>query len=94
LPIDFKSGKTASTVTGNITSKVWVDNVQPNYVARRYEINPAADAATTGKVTLYFKQADFDAYNATSGIKLLHLLMMLINPTWLLRNMQEQVLEM
>lgn len=61
----------ASTVTGNITSKVWVDNVQPNYVARRYEINPAADAATaTGKVTLYFKQADFDAYNATSGIKL------------------------
>lgn len=63
--------ETASTVTGNITSKVWVDNVQPNYVARRYEINPAADAATaTGKVTLYFKQADFDAYNATSGIKL------------------------
>lgn len=63
--------ETASTVTGNITSKVWVDNVQPNYVARRYEINPATDAATaTGKVTLYFKQADFDAYNLTSGVKL------------------------
>lgn len=63
--------ETASTVTGNVTSKVWVDNVQPGYVSRRYEINPAADATTaTGKVTLYFKQADFDAYNLTSGIKL------------------------
>lgn len=63
--------ETASTVTGNITSKVWTDNVQPNYVSRRYEINPATDAATaTGKVTLYFKQADFDAYFLTSGVKL------------------------
>jgi minor extracellular serine protease Vpr len=63
--------ETASTVTGNITSKVWVDNVQPNYVARRYEINPAANATTaTGRVTLYFKQDDFDAYNQTSSIKL------------------------
>ncbi|CAH0241923.1 S8/S53 family peptidase [Chryseobacterium sp. Bi04] len=63
--------ETASTVTGNVTSKVWVDNVQPNYVSRRYEINPATDAATaTGKVTLYFKQADFDAYNATNVLKL------------------------
>lgn len=63
--------ETTSTVTGNVTSKVWVDNVQPNYVARRYEINPAAGATTaTGKVTLYFKQADFDAYNLTSATKL------------------------
>ncbi|CAM2882803.1 hypothetical protein DRF59_08185 [Chryseobacterium flavum] len=63
--------ETASTVTGNITSKVWVDNVQPNYVSRRYEINSAANAATaTGKVTLYFTQAEFDAYNVTNGIKL------------------------
>ncbi|MCJ7933310.1 MAG: S8 family peptidase [Chryseobacterium sp.] len=61
----------ASTVTGNVTSKVWVDNAQPNYVSRRFEINPATDAATaTGKVTLYFKQADFDAYNATNSTKL------------------------
>ena len=61
----------ASTVTGNVTSKVWVDNVQPNYVSRRYEINPAANAATaTGRVTLYFSQADFNAYNLTNGIKL------------------------
>lgn len=63
--------ETASTITGNVTSKVWVDNVQPDYVSRRYEISPAANATTaTGKVTLYFKQADFDAYNQTSVIKL------------------------
>ncbi|UTX46700.1 S8/S53 family peptidase [Chryseobacterium sp. MA9] len=63
--------ETASTVTGNTTSKVWVDNAQPNYVARRYEINPDTNAAAaTGKVTLYFKQSDFDAYNLTNGVKL------------------------
>ncbi|MCP1301039.1 S8 family peptidase [Chryseobacterium sp. S0630] len=60
-----------STVTGNVTSKVWVDNAQPNYVARRYEINSDANTTTaTGKVTLYFKQSDFDAYNLTNGVKL------------------------
>lgn len=63
--------ETASTVTGDLTSKVWTDNAQPGYVSRRYEMNPAANAATaTGKVTLYFKQADFDAYNLTSTVKL------------------------
>ncbi|MBB6331800.1 subtilisin family serine protease [Chryseobacterium sediminis] len=63
--------ETASTITGNTTSKVWVDNAQPNYVARRYEINPDTNAATaTGKLTLYFKQSDFDAYNLTNGVKL------------------------
>ncbi|MFZ4930345.1 S8/S53 family peptidase [Chryseobacterium sp. Mn2064] len=61
----------ASTVTGNVTSKVWVDNVQPNYVSRRYEVNPATNANTaTGRVTLYFSQSDFDGYNLTNGIKL------------------------
>uniref|UniRef100_UPI003218FD8D S8 family serine peptidase n=1 Tax=Chryseobacterium sp. TaxID=1871047 RepID=UPI003218FD8D len=65
-------GKDAmSTVSGDVTSKLWVDNAQPNYVARRYEINPAIAASTaTGKVTLYFKQDDFDAYNLTNNIKL------------------------
>lgn len=63
--------ETASTVAGDLTSKVWVDNAQPGYVSRRYEMNPAANAATaTGKVTLYFKQADFDAYNLTNPVKL------------------------
>nr|WP_315026399.1 S8/S53 family peptidase [uncultured Chryseobacterium sp.] len=63
--------ETASTISGNVTSKVWVDAAQPNYVSRRYEINPVTDALTaTGKVTLYFNQADFDAYNLTSNTKL------------------------
>jgi subtilisin family serine protease len=61
----------ASTVAGNVTSKVWVDNLQPNYVSRRYEINSDANTANaTGKVTLYFKQAEFDAYNSTNTVKL------------------------
>ncbi|RTZ49885.1 T9SS type A sorting domain-containing protein [Chryseobacterium arthrosphaerae] len=63
--------ETASTVSGSVTSKVWVDNAQPGYVARRFEINPTANAAAaTGKVTLYFKQSDFDDYNLASSIKL------------------------
>ncbi|WP_326980970.1 S8/S53 family peptidase [Chryseobacterium sp. MYb264] len=61
----------ASTVAGNVTSKVWVDSAQPNYVARRFEINPEAAATTaTGKITLYFKQAEFDEYNLTHTVKL------------------------
>ncbi|AZA52151.1 S8/S53 family peptidase [Chryseobacterium sp. G0201] len=63
--------ETASTVAGNVTSKVWVDNAQPNYVSRRFEINPENNpTTTTGKVTLYFKQAEFDAYNLTNAVKL------------------------
>lgn len=63
--------ETASTVAGNVTSKVWVDNLQPNYVSRRYEINSDANTANaTGKVTLYFKQAEFDAYNSMNTVKL------------------------
>ncbi|MCS3530524.1 S8/S53 family peptidase [Chryseobacterium sp. JUb7] len=63
--------ETASTVAGNVTSKVWTDNLQPSYVTRRYEINPENNAvASTGKVTLYFKQDEFDAYNQTSTVKL------------------------
>ncbi|WP_312298569.1 S8/S53 family peptidase [Chryseobacterium sp.] len=63
--------ETASTVSGNVTSKVWIDNAQPGYVVRRFEINPTANATTaTGKVTLYFKQSDFDDYNLANSIKL------------------------
>lgn len=60
-----------STVTGNVNSKVWVDNAQPNFVSRRFEINPENNPTTvTGKVTLYFKQEEFNAYNLTSTVKL------------------------
>lgn len=64
--------KTAtSNLTGNVTAKVWVNNAEPAYVGRRYEITPTTnDATTTGRVTLYFTQAEFDAYNASNTVKL------------------------
>ncbi|WP_345991954.1 S8/S53 family peptidase [Chryseobacterium sp. Chry.R1] len=61
----------SSLIAGNVTSKVWTDNGQPSYVSRRYEVNPESNASTaTGKVTLYFKQNEFDNYNLTSSVKL------------------------
>ena len=63
----------ASPVTGTINTCVIIDasvqtyNTQP-YVQRHYDIEPAANAATaTGTVTLYFTQAEFDAFNAVRG---------------------------
>nr|WP_314498956.1 S8/S53 family peptidase [uncultured Chryseobacterium sp.] len=61
----------SGTVSGNVTSKVWVDNAQSNYVSRRFEINPESSAGNaTGRVTLYFTQAEFDAYNLSNAVKL------------------------
>ena len=60
-----------STITGNVTSKVWLTNPESTHVARRYEITPSNNPTTaTGRVTLYFSQAEFDAYNATNSVKL------------------------
>lgn len=54
-----------SPVTGEVTAKVWIEDSQPaHYVRRHYEITPVDGAATaTGKVTLYFTQEDFNAFN-------------------------------
>ena len=62
----------AAPISGNTTAKVWIDGTQPaNFVRRHYEITPASNAATaTGRVTLYFTQADFDAFNAVNSLKL------------------------
>ncbi|MBO9614626.1 MAG: T9SS type A sorting domain-containing protein [Dyadobacter sp.] len=63
----------ASPVTGNISAKTWLETAVPTFgadpfVARHYEITPEQNAATaTGRVTLYFSQDDFDAFNAASG---------------------------
>lgn len=64
--------KTASsTVVGNITAKVWVGSTEASYVSRRYEITPQNGAFTTsGRVTLYYYQSEFDAYNANNITKL------------------------
>ncbi|MCS3795657.1 T9SS type A sorting domain-containing protein [Niastella sp. OAS944] len=63
----------ASAVSGNVTSRVWIEGAVPTYasqpfVARHYEITPATNTSTaTGTVTLYFTQAEFDAFNAAPG---------------------------
>jgi hypothetical protein len=63
----------ASAVSGNVTSRVWIESGVPVYVgqpfvARHYQITPATNAATaTGTITLYFTQAEFDAFNAAPG---------------------------
>jgi hypothetical protein len=67
----FASG--ANPVTGNITTKVWVDIGVPtfrgsHFVARHYEITPALNASlATGSVKLYFLQSEFNAFNATNA---------------------------
>ncbi|RFS17744.1 ELWxxDGT repeat protein [Emticicia sp. C21] len=52
--------------TSSIDAKAWIESSAPvTYARRHYEINPVTDASTTtGTITLYFTQADFDAYNA------------------------------
>lgn len=59
-------------VSGTTSVKMWIDGTQPaTFVRRHYEITPASNAATaTGRVTLYFTQADFDAFNAINSVKL------------------------
>jgi len=65
----------ASPVSGVVTAAVKIDNAvqtAPNsqpYVQRYFNITPAANAATaTSIITLYFKQAEFTAYNVARGI--------------------------
>ncbi|MBS1607544.1 MAG: right-handed parallel beta-helix repeat-containing protein [Bacteroidetes bacterium] len=62
----------ASAISGSTTAKVWIEGSQPpSWVKRHYEITPASSASTaTGRVTLYFTQAEFDAFNAVNSIKL------------------------
>jgi len=63
----------ANPVTGEITSKVWIESSQPsNYVKRHYELNPATNPTTaTAKITLYFTQEEFDAYNVVNSSSIL-----------------------
>jgi uncharacterized repeat protein (TIGR01451 family) len=67
------SGGNPPAAATSITSKVWIESTTPRhgprpYVRRHYEITPATGSATaTGTITLYFTQADFDAYNAVRG---------------------------
>lgn len=63
----------ANPVSGTVTTRAWIESSVPKYgarpyVARHYEITPAIGTSTaTGRVTLYFTQAEFNAFNADPG---------------------------
>lgn len=62
----------SNPISGSTAASVWVDAVQPAYyVLRHYEITPAINPETsTGRVMLYFTQAEFDGFNAINDLKL------------------------
>lgn len=62
----------AAPITDSTTAKVWVEAGTPaTWVKRHYEITPDNNAATaTGRVTLFFTQEEFDAFNALNITKL------------------------
>lgn len=62
----------ANALTGSVNTNVWVENAQPaDYVKRHYQVTPVSNAANaTGRATLYFTQAEFNAYNAVNAGKL------------------------
>jgi len=63
----------AQPITGSVNTRVWIEGSVPTvagqpFVARHYEITPTTNAATaTGTVTLYFTQAEFNAFNTAVG---------------------------
>lgn len=54
----------AAPITGNTTAKAWIDSSLQEFVSRRIEVNTENNNNTsTGKVTLFYTQADFDQFN-------------------------------
>ncbi|SEJ82759.1 Por secretion system C-terminal sorting domain-containing protein [Dyadobacter sp. SG02] len=66
----------ANPIAGTVNARTWVESGVPSFhgdpfVARHYEITPAQNAASaTGRITLYFSQGEFIAFNAVPGSKL------------------------
>ncbi|MEO5999967.1 MAG: S8 family serine peptidase [Chitinophagaceae bacterium] len=60
-------------VNGIVTGRVWIEGSVPQYadrpyVQRHYEITPpSGQEASTARVTLYFKQVEFDMFNSNPG---------------------------
>lgn len=60
----------SNPVQGNVTAKTWIEPAIPLYgshpfVARHFEIEPENNSSSvTGKITLFFAQPDFDAFNS------------------------------
>lgn len=65
----------ASPVSGCVEAKVWVEGGvvtkgASRFVQRHYELMPAAHAATaTARITLFFSQPEFDAFNNGAGTR-------------------------
>jgi len=63
----------ASPVSGTVKASVWVESSVPVYgddpfVARHYQITPETNgSSSTGRITLYFTQEEFDNFNAHPG---------------------------
>ncbi|MBL7728201.1 MAG: hypothetical protein JNM68_10960, partial [Dinghuibacter sp.] len=61
-----------TSIFGQVTVSVWFENTQPaQFVKRHYEILPPVEIESReGAVTLFFTQAEFDAFNAVNTVKL------------------------
>ncbi|MCE6991159.1 choice-of-anchor Q domain-containing protein [Dyadobacter sp. CY323] len=72
LAVSIATSGEPSSIRGNTTATVWVDAVQNSqYVKRHFQIMPTTDGETsTGRLTLYFTQQEFDAFNAVNTTKL------------------------
>lgn len=63
----------ANPISDSATANVWIESSVPQvggkpFVARHYQITPKINATTaTGRITLYFTQAEFDAFNADAN---------------------------
>jgi minor extracellular serine protease Vpr len=57
-------------ITDSVTANVWIEAGVPQvggkpFVARHYQLTPKIDpASATGRIAIYFTQAEFDAFNA------------------------------
>jgi len=66
----------ANPLADTVTSKVYIDPTIQNflgapYVQRHFDITPVTNASiSTATITLFATQAEFDAYNAVSTVKL------------------------
>lgn len=60
----------ANPIADSVTANVWIESGVPQvggkpFVARHYQLTPKIDpASATGRITFYFTQAEFDAFNA------------------------------
>ena len=63
-----ESDFTTTAVGDSLTTSVWIDPVQgTQYVKRHYQLIPSRNTTTaSARVTLYFTQQEFDAYNRTN----------------------------